>query len=362
MNLQNICITEKEYYKGREIFEKAEGFRFIHVGIDEAVIAAAIKKYSATAAVIGVEPYIGPLYTALPAGGVIARFGVGCDGINKQKAAANKIIIVNTPQALDYSVAEHAIWLMGALVRKAAQLDAATRANKWLPEIGHELAGKTLLVVGCGKIGCRVARIASFGFLMRVLGVDTVQLDRQRLNKQFGIELQSDLENAISQADFISLHIPSVAATRHLVNAGFLAKMKPSAYIINTARGLIVDEIALFDALASNRIAGAALDVFETEPYKPLQSNKDLRNLSNVVLTPHIGSSTYEACQRMAEQIVFNLKCAVLKKYDQMDIVNRDVLEQIEAAKALTETPKYQVLPVSHASVNNCSVKFPKQT
>jgi lactate dehydrogenase-like 2-hydroxyacid dehydrogenase len=280
--------------------------------------------------VLGVEEYANQLYSSLPKGAIIARFGVGHDGVDKQKATEAGIIVTNTPGVLDDSVAEHAIWLMGTLARSIPSQNSLMKSKNWQPQIGNELKGKTLLIVGCGAIGRKVAKIASFGLGMKVLGYDVADLDTKRMKNDFGIEmLEGQIEEEICKADYISIHLPSIDATRNYVNSRFLSHMKNTAYLINTARGAVLDERALYDTLKSGQIAGAALDVFETEPYKPINSDKDLRTLDNIILTPHIGSSAVEACQRMAKRCLFNIKAAFEKRYDELDIINPQVLEKL---------------------------------
>lgn len=297
-----VCITEKEFAKARNIFESAAEFKFVPVALEEDVLASAVKKENAFSVIIGVEPYKNELYKTLAQGSCIARFGVGHDGVDKTKATHAGLFVTNTPGALDDSVAEHAMWLMGTLARNICRHNAEMQKNKWQPGLGIELADKTLLIIGCDKIGSKVARIASFGFGMHVIGYDVVQLDHEKMKSSGFSEIIYSRDNAIAQADFISLHLPSLPQTRHFIDEVFLSKMKPSAYLVNTARGPVIDEIALYDALKTGIIAGAALDVFENEPYTAMTLNKDLRTIPNIILTPHVGSSTTEACQRMAKR------------------------------------------------------------
>ncbi|GAH15692.1 unnamed protein product, partial [marine sediment metagenome] len=208
--------------------------------------------------------------------------------------------------------------------------DKDMKDKQWEPAIGKELKDKILLILGCGAIGCKTAKIASFGFGMNVTGYDVAQLDHARLKNNYGFkELTSDLNNALAEADFISIHIPSIPATRHFVDSQFLSNIKPDCCIINTARGPVIDETSLYNALKNGKIKAAALDVFETEPYKPTDPDKDLRSLDNVTLTPHIGSSTVAACRRMATSCLKNIRAAYKKKYDQLDILNKDVLAKL---------------------------------
>jgi lactate dehydrogenase-like 2-hydroxyacid dehydrogenase len=261
-------------------------------------------------------PYFGPLYEALAEtagerGALIARFGVGHDSIDKRQAAARGIVVTNTPGVLDQSVAEHAMWLMGSLARNVARGDANLREGRFQGTAGIELSGKTLGVIGFGAIGRRVARIAYHGLGMRVLAAErrpTAELERElkrpmsEIAASFGlIGYSDDCDLVFREADVVSLHLPAMAETRHFVDRRRLGLMKPSALLVNTARGALVDEQAMFDALTAGTIAGAALDVYEAEPYVPADPDKDLRRLTNTLLTPHIGSNTLEANRRMAE-------------------------------------------------------------
>jgi phosphoglycerate dehydrogenase-like enzyme len=251
---QTVCVTEKEFYKAREIFESSEVFNCIPAKLPEDILAETIRKNNAFAAVIGVDAFVNELYKALPMGGVIARFGIGHDGVDKIKATENGLLVTNTSGVLDDSVAEHAIWLIGALARHISQHNTNMKQKKWEPYCGMELKGKTLLLVGCGAIGCKVAKIASFGFDMNVIGYAAADRDAGKMKKEFSITAMADsLDDVLGQADFVSIHIPSTAETRCFVNKDFLSKMKQGAYLINSARGPIVDEIALYDVLIKNK-------------------------------------------------------------------------------------------------------------
>ncbi len=322
-----VLVTQVEYGKARDVFAGAPDVRCEPVAASEAELSAAVKAGAAAFVIVGVEPYLGDsLYGALPRGGLIARFGVGHDGVDKAKATQRGILGTNTPGVLTISVAEHTIWLLGVLVRHVARGDAEVRRGMWRPMIGTELHGKTLALIGCGAIGRQVAAIAARGFGMTVIGFDRPGLDRDELNR-WGIgRFTTSWEDAVNDADVVSIHLASTAETRRFINAERLDAVRQGAFLVNTARGAVLDEVALYDALASGRLAGAALDVFETEPYSPVAEGKDLRTLPNVVLTPHIGSSTVEACTRMAERCLANVRAAIAKKYGEMDVVNPDVL------------------------------------
>lgn len=321
-----IVITELEYRKGQEVFD-ASGFSCIAAPEDEASLAAAIRSHGARHAIVGVAAYRGELYLAIPASGVLARFGVGHDGIDKDRATAHGILCTNTPGVLVESVAEHALALALAVSRRIAESAVAMRAGQWRPSIGAELGGKTLAVVGCGGIGRRVAQIAAFGFGMTVVGCASTAKPLSSLPPGHGFtRMARDFADAVSGADYVSLHIPAVPATRHFLNGKTLACLPPGAVLINTARGSVIDEAALYDALAGGRLAAAALDVFTTEPYAPLDPARDLRRLPNVLMTPHISSSTHEANRRMAERAVRNIRLAEEGRHGEMDLLNPRVL------------------------------------
>ncbi len=326
-----IIVTEKEYCKAETIFKSCPDFECKPAGLAEDVLSSAVKHNNAFGVILGVDAYKDKLYRSLPRGGIIARFGVGHDGVNKQKATENGAIVTNTPGVLDDSVAEHAIMLMGCFARNISRHDNDMKDNKWQPAMGSELKGKTLLILGCGPIGRKTAKIASFGFEMNVIGYDVAKLDKERLKRNYGFnEFASSHDDAITQADYISIHIPSIPATRHFVDKAFLSRLKTNCVIINTARGPVVDEAALYDALKSRQIAGAALDVFENEPFAPVNPEKDLHTLDNVILTPHVGSSTVEACRRIARSCLKNVEAAYEKQYNHLDILNPQVLEKFK--------------------------------
>jgi len=317
-----VLIVDRIYKRSRDIFDKAADIEFVQVGKEEAEIAAAIKSQAAGAVVLATEKYTDALYTALPEGGLIARYGVGHDGVDKTKAKARGQFVTITPGVLDNSVAEHAIFLLGAMVREIAIDDAALKAGQWAKSTGMELAGKTLAILGCGAIGRKVAKIAAFGLSMNVVAFDVAKLDAAQLKKDYGInELAASAQQAVSKADVVSIHLPAIDATKDFVNAVFFANMKKTALLINTSRGSIVDENALYDALSAGQIAGAAIDVFKKEPYEPANPDKDLRKLKNIVLTPHLGSSTNEASDRMAESVIANIRSWAAKDYTAMDRV-----------------------------------------
>ncbi len=323
--MPTIIVSEPEFTKGAQIFH-ASGLNCIPSAASEADLCAAIQQHGARHAIVGIQPYRSSLYETLQPGAVLARFGVGHDGIDKSRATQSRILCTNTPGVLNESVAEHAISLLLAAARHTTKVAAAMTKGAWTPVGGRELRGKTLVIIGCGPIGSAVARIATAAFDMRVIGV--IQRTPPR-EPGFFTELTNDPAHALAQSDFVSLHIPATPANAHFMNQQRLALLPPGAWLINTARGAVVDEAALYDALVQGAIGGAALDVFETEPYVPVHPAKDLRTLPNTVLTPHIGSNTADANTRMAQHALRNILLGEEGAYGQMNLLNPEVLQSL---------------------------------
>jgi D-3-phosphoglycerate dehydrogenase / 2-oxoglutarate reductase len=238
---------------------------------------------------------------------VIGRAGIGVDNVDISAATARGIIVMNTPFGNSITTAEHAISLMLALARQIPEADASTRAGKWEKNkfMGVEIFGKTLGVIGCGNIGSIVADRA-IGLRMKVIAFDPF-LSQERA-ADLGVE-KVELDELFRRADFITLHTPLTDKTRNIINAGAIKNMKKGVRIVNCARGGLVDEAALYDALKSGRVAGAAFDVFVTEP----ATENPLFNLPNVVCTPHLGASTSEAQENVALQIAEQMSDYLLR-------------------------------------------------
>jgi D-3-phosphoglycerate dehydrogenase len=228
---------------------------------------------------------------------VVARHGVGVEAIDRQAAAERGIAVVNTPFANDESVAEHCAGMMILLAKRMLEADRAARAGDWDARyrlIGVELFGKTLGLVGFGKIGQRVAAIAHAGFAMPVLYHDILAYPEAEGALR---ARRAPLEEVLASADFVSIHTPLLPDTRGLINEAALRRMKPTAYLINTSRGAVVEQPALIRALREGWIAGAGLDVYDPEP---LPADSPLLTMENVVLSPHMAAHTDEALFRMA--------------------------------------------------------------
>src|ERR1700685_259703 len=228
---------------------------------------------------------------------VVGRSGIGVDNVDIRSATARGVVVMNTPHGNTITTAEHAIALMFALARQVPQADASTRAGKWEKNrfLGVELTGKTLGVIGCGNIGSIVANRA-VGLHMKVIAYDPYLSDQRALD--LGVE-KVELDTLLQRADVVTLHVPMTDATKNILSREALAKTREGARIINCARGGLLDENALADAIRSGHVAGAALDVFETEP----AIDSPLFALDYVICTPHLGGATAEAQENVALQI-----------------------------------------------------------
>lgn len=229
----------------------------------------------------------------------VGRAGVGVDNIDLVAAKAKGVTVVNSPLATTTAVAELALSMMLSVVREIARADASMKAGKWLKKEfeGAELTGKTLGVLGFGRIGAAVAKRAA-AFDMKVLGYDPL-IPADEIKKRGGEPMSFD--EILKQSDMITMHLPLTAESRGMLNAAAFAKMKQGVYIICAARGGVIDETALLEALNSGKVAGAALDVFTSEP--PAPELAALVQHSKLVATPHIGAQTVEAQARAANDI-----------------------------------------------------------
>ncbi len=256
---------------------------------------------------------------------VISNYAVGYDNIDVEVATKRGIYVTNTPGVLTETTADLAWAILMAIARRVVEADKYVRAGRWVhawgPKmmLGSDVHGKTLGIVGLGRIGSAVARRAK-GFNMRVIYYDVFR--REDLERELGLEYKP-LEELLKEADYVTLHVPLTKETYHLIGERELDLMKPTAYLINTSRGAVIDQKALYKALKERRIAGAALDVFEKEPIDP---DDPLLELDNVVLTPHIGSASVETRKKMAMIAAENL-VSVLKGVEPPNLVNPEVRE-----------------------------------
>jgi len=240
---------------------------------------------------------------------VVGRAGVGVDNVDVEAATRRGVVVLNAPGGNTISTAEHAFSLLLAVARKIPQADANVRSKNWDKKTfeGVELYNKTLGVIGMGRIGSELSRRA-IAFGMRVVAYDPYLSATRARSLQ--VELVDELDDLLASADFISLHTPLTAETRHVLDAARLQKTKRGVRIINCARGGLIDETALVQALADGHIAGAALDVFEIEPLPP---DSPLRSAPNLVLTPHLGASTAEAQESVGIEIAQSIREVLLE-------------------------------------------------
>lgn len=256
---------------------------------------------------------------------VVANYAVGFDNINIKDATDRGIVVANTPsEEVNEAVAEHTWALILSLTRRVVEADEATRRGAykgWEPDIflGHSLRGKTLGIIGMGRIGKMAAKRAR-GFDMQVLyNKHTPDAEAE---KELGVKFV-ELNQLLSQSDVVSLHVPLNEETRHLINKESLAKMKLGAFLVNTARGPVIREHDLVEALRSGHLGGAAIDVFESEP----NIDPELFGMPNVITTPHIASGTYEARDEMGKMAVSALLDVALGNQPS-NIVNKEVWEK----------------------------------
>ncbi len=273
-------------------------------------------------------PWNGALMDSASRLRVIATSSVGYDHIDVAAATERGIVVTNTPDVLTDTTADTAFALMMSVARRVAEADRFVRAGNWRMQggpasfLGSDIHHATLGVVGLGRIGAAMAR-RGLGFDMKVLYYDFVR--REELERQFGYQFV-DLDTLLSESDFVTLHVPLLPETRGMMGADQFARMKPSAFLVNAARGPIVDERALIAALREGRIAGAGLDVFEKEPSDP---ENPLFKMDNVVVAPHIGSATHATRRKMASLAVENV-LAVLQGKAPLTAVNPEVLSRLK--------------------------------
>ncbi len=306
-----------------------EGVEIRHVdGTDRAALLAAVRDADALLVRSGTRADA-EVIDAAPRLKVIGRAGVGLDNVDVDAATRAGVLVANTPTANIVSAAEMTCALLLAAARNVPQADHALKQGSWERSrfTGVELSGKVLGIVGLGRIGVLVAeRLTAFG--MKVIAYDPYVVGERAT--ELGIEL-TDLDGLLTRADFVTVHLPRTPETTGLIGHRELRKAKPTAYFVNVARGGIIDEAALTDALRTGRIAGAALDVFENEP----PAGSPLLALDNVVVTPHLGASTREAQEKAGTQVARSVSLA-LKGAPVPDAVNTPLNTPRPFAEALS--------------------------
>jgi lactate dehydrogenase-like 2-hydroxyacid dehydrogenase len=276
--------------------------------MDEETLRQALRQYDAVCPCVVDKMGAAVFAGAAIKSRIIANYGVGFNHIDLEAAKAAGITVTNTPDVLTEATADLAMCLMLMVARRASEGEMQVRTGTWhgwYPThlMGAMVTGKTLGIIGMGRIGMAMARKAHFGFGMNILYHNRRPVEDEQV-KDMQAVYKADMHDLLAQSDFVALHCPASPATRNMINADALAKMKKGAYLINTSRGDVVDETALVDALKSGHLAGAGLDVFAQEPKVP----EALIALSNVSLLPHLGSATLETRTAMGMRVVDNLE------------------------------------------------------
>ena len=294
--MPKVLISDKLSPAAVAIFQRRGIEVDLKPGLSPAELRATIAPYDGLA-VRSATKVTRELLDAAPKLKVVGRAGIGVDNVDVKSATARGVVVMNTPHGNTITTAEHAIAMMFALARQIPEASASTRAGKWEKNrfLGVELTGKTLGLIGCGNIGAIVADRA-VGLKMKVIAYDPFLAEKRAV--ALGVE-KVELDDLLSRADIITLHTPLTDATRNILSREALAKTRKGVRIINCARGGLLDEVALAEAIKSGQVAGAALDVFETEP----ATDSPLFQLENVVCTPHLGAATMEAQENVALQV-----------------------------------------------------------
>jgi len=300
-----VIIQRDLFLRSYKDFARASekhGIQFIQTdALDEDNMLAHHNK-GVNCIVIGAEAYSRKFYNSLKEGSAIIRYGVGYNAVPIDICLQRNIKVGYTPDTLTDSVAEHTFALLLGVVRKISKLDQSMKAGKWEGLTGIELKNKTIAIIGYGKIGQSVAKIAKLGFGMKVSIFDR----KETKNDLFDYSYSNNFSEAVKDADIITIHLSSYPETKYFINREKIEMMKNGAILINTARGELIAEKDLFEALRCGKLSAAGIDVFENEPYLSY-SEYDFRKLSNVVLTPHCGSNTIEASHRIADLVINNI-------------------------------------------------------
>jgi D-3-phosphoglycerate dehydrogenase / 2-oxoglutarate reductase len=325
-NKKKIFITESMSQSGRALLRERDDIELVEFPnlISARDFEALLNEHAPVHAVaLGATRFGEPELEASRGMKVVTRIGVGFDAVDVAALTRRKIPLMVAGTANSPSVAEQALFMMLTLAKRAVEMHALVRDGKWSTRLGklpYDLFGKTVLIVGFGRIGTRMAK-RCLAMEMDVLVFDPYKSVEEIMAA--GCEPVSDLDAALPRADFVSVHCPKTTETVGMFNAARLKRMKPSAYLVNTARGGIVEEAALYDALSSGRLAGAGLDVFEKEP--PAVPYL-LFELPNVIIAPHVAGVTREAVDRMSEQTARNILSAFDGEPIRQNVINQDVL------------------------------------
>jgi D-3-phosphoglycerate dehydrogenase / 2-oxoglutarate reductase len=325
-NKKKILITESLSQSGRALLKQRDDIELVEFPnmISSGDFEKLLKKHAPVHGVaLGATPFGQTELEASTDMKVVTRIGVGYDAVDVPALSRRKIPLMVAGTANSPSVAEQALFMMLTLAKRAVEMHSLVKDGKWGKRLGmlpYDLFGKTVLIVGFGRIGTRTAK-RCLAMEMNVLVYDPYKTAAEI--KTAGCEPVAVLDTALPRADFVTIHCPKTPETVSLFNAARLKRMKRTAYLINTARGGIVDEPALYDALVSGTIAGAGLDVFAQEPPP---SGHQLFSLPNVIMAPHVAGVTREAVDRMSEQTARNILSALDGEPLRQNVINQDVL------------------------------------
>jgi len=325
-NKKKILITESMSQPGRALLKEREDIEFVEFPnmISAGDFEAMLRQQAPVHGVaLGATRFGEPELEASKGIKVVTRIGVGYDAVDVPALSRRRVPLMVAGTANSPSVAEQALFMMLTLAKRAVEMHALVKDGAWASRLGllpYDLFGKTVLIVGFGRIGTRTAK-RCLAMEMNVLVYDPYKPAAEI--KAAGCEPVADLDATLPRADFVSVHCPKTPETVGMFNAARLKRMKPTAYLINTARGGIVEEKALYDALVSGKLAGAGLDVFEQEP--PPRGHS-LFELPNVIMAPHVAGVTREAVDRMSEQTARNILSALDGVPIRQNVINQDVL------------------------------------
>ena len=325
-NKKKIFITESFSQAGRALLQQRDDLDLVEFPnmISAGDFEAKLREHAPVHGVaLGATRFGEPELEASGDMKVVTRIGVGFDAVDVPALSRRKVPLMVAGTANSPSVAEQALFMMLMLAKRAVEMHSIVKDDKWASRLGmlpYDLYGKTVLIVGFGRIGTRTAK-RCLAMEMNVLIYDPYKPAAEI--KAAGCEPVADLDAALPRADFVSIHCPKNPETVGMFNAARLQRMKPTAYLINTARGGIIDEPALYNALSSGKLAGAGLDVFEQEPPP---SGHQLFALPNVIMAPHVAGVTREAVDRMSEQTARNILSALDGQPLRQNVINQDVL------------------------------------
>jgi D-3-phosphoglycerate dehydrogenase len=325
-NKKKIFVTESMSQQGRVLLNERDDIELVEFPnmISAADFEALLRQQAPVHGVaLGATRFGEPEIEAARDMKVVTRIGVGYDAVDVPALSRRKIPLMVAGTANSPSVAEQALFMMLTLAKRAAEMHSIVKDGKWASRLGmlpYDLFGKTVLIIGFGRIGTRTAK-RCLAMEMNVLVYDPYKPAAEI--KAAGCEPVGDLDAALPRADFVSIHCPKNPETVGMFDAARLKRMKPTAYLINTARGGIVVEAALHEALVSGRLAGAGLDVFEQEPPP---SGHQLFALPNVIMAPHVAGVTREAVDRMSVQTARNILSALDGEPIRQNVINQDVL------------------------------------